>query len=33
MAGIAEGNPGQHGHDGENGHKQPAAPPPERTSD
>ena len=33
MAGIAEGDPGQHGHDGENGHDQPAAPPPEHTSD
>ena len=29
MAGIAEGDAGQHGHDGENGHDQPAAPPPE----
>jgi len=33
MAGVTEGNPCQHGHDGENGHDQPAAPPPERTSE
>src|SRR5258707_922700 len=32
MAGIAEGDSGQHRHDGENGHDQPTAPPPERTS-
>ena len=33
LAGIAFGDPGQHGHDGENGHEQPAAPPPEHRSD
>src|SRR6516164_7987339 len=30
---IAEGDSGQHGHDGENGNEQPAAPPPEHTPD
>src|SRR5262249_5862397 len=33
MAGITDGDSGQHGDDGENGYEQPAAPPPEYTSD
>src|SRR5215475_15603372 len=33
MAWVAKGDPGQHGHDGENSHEQPAAPPAEHTSD